>query len=133
MILRQLAKIGYIRKNKIAIEIIRNIELIYFLKKEKIKEQQNIIFEKLEGNKRLDPFIKYLKNILFKMDYSLYNYEDLFTLNNVDLNKIYTEKIYLTNNICESVKGKISYYLPKKSTNNVDFVKQVLINYLLNL
>lgn len=32
------------------------------------------------------------------------------------------EKLYLTNNICESINSKINLYLPKKVTSNSDFV-----------
>ena len=86
------------------------------------KTQQKIILDKWINNEKFTSFIKYLKNFLSKIDYSLYNYEEIFKLNNKDLNSKWTEKIYLTNNICESVNGKINYYLPKKSTNNLDFV-----------
>ena len=52
MIYRKLYKIGYTKKklNKTTVEIIRNIELICFLNKDKIKEQQNLIIEKLNHN-----------------------------------------------------------------------------------
>jgi hypothetical protein len=65
MIKRQLYKIGYSKKklNKSAIEILRNIELICFLNKNKIKIQQNIIIDKLKEKKKFKPFIKYLKLI----------------------------------------------------------------------
>ena len=32
------------------------------------------------------------------------------------------DKIYFTNNICETIHSKINYYLPKKSTNIKDFI-----------
>ena len=59
--------------NKTAVEIIKNIELICFLNKDKIKEQQNLITEKLNHNGKFTPLIKYLQKYLFKLDYSLYN------------------------------------------------------------
>lgn len=34
-------------------------------------------------------------------------------------------KIYFTNNIVENINSKINYYLPKKITNNVDFVNSI--------
>ena len=39
--------------------------------------------------------------------------------------------MYTTNNIIESIKSKLNYYLPKKVTNNYSFIKsitKVLIN-----
>ena len=34
-------------------------------------------------------------------------------------------KIYLTNNISESINQKLNFYLPKRATNNKDFVVSV--------
>ena len=51
--------------------------------------------------------------------------KQILNLDNNNLNNLYTEVIYLTNNICESLNGKISYYLPKKPTNNWDFVAYI--------
>ena len=34
-------------------------------------------------------------------------------------------KIYITNNIVESINSKINFYLPKKVTSNIDFVKSL--------
>lgn len=51
------------------------------------------------------------------MDPPIYNYDDILNIdynNNTD-NK-YLEKIYLTNNIMESINAKINFYLPKKPT-----------------
>ena len=108
--------------NKTEIEIIRNIELICFLNKDKLKDQQKIIIDKLNNNEKFKPLLKYLQKYLFKQDYSLYNYEQILNLVSNNLNILCTERIYLTNNIFESLNGKIIYYLPKKSTNNLDFV-----------
>ena len=41
------------------------------------------------------------------------------------------EKLYLTNNVCESINSKINFYLPKKATSNYDFINaltKVFIN-----
>ena len=91
---------------KYSLEIIRNIEIICFLNKQSIKKQQELIIEKLKNNDKLIEFVKYLKKYLFKIDYSLYNYEDY--LKNYDLktdsNK-YLERIFLTNNVNESLNS----------------------------
>ena len=34
-------------------------------------------------------------------------------------------KFYFTNNIVENINSKFNYYLPKKITNNVDFVNSI--------
>lgn len=41
------------------------------------------------------------------------------------------EKLYKSNNICESINSKLNYYLPKRATNNNYFLKslgKVLLN-----
>ena len=47
----------------------------------------------------------------------------------------YLNKFYTTNNIVESINSKLNYYLPKKSTNNIDFLNSItklLSNSILN-
>ena len=44
------------------------------------------------------------------------------------MNKI---KIYLTNNIVETIHGKLNYYLPKHITNPFNFINSIN-NVLLN-
>ena len=124
MIKRKLFNIGICKKklNKKAIEILRNIEIICFLEPKNIKKQKEIILEKLDNKEVYIPFIKYLKSYLFKLDYSLYNYYEFINIKNDINNKRCNDKIYLTNNICESINAKINYYLPKKLTSNIDFV-----------
>jgi len=39
--------------------------------------------------------------------------------------------IYLTNNIAENINGKLNYYLPKRITNENNFIKSVN-NILIN-
>ena len=44
---------------------------------------------------------------------------------------LYLENLYTSNNICESINSKLNYYLPKRTTNNYDFIKsngKVLLN-----
>ena len=87
-----------------------------------MNKQQKIIIDKLNNNEKFKHLLKCLQKYLFKLDYSLYNYEQILNLVSNNLNILCTERIYLTNNIFESLNGKIIYYLPKKSTNNLDFV-----------
>ena len=80
------------------------------------------ILDKLKDNEKLTKFKEYLKNHLFKLDYSLYNYEDIIKLIKDDEDNKVMNKIYFTNNICETINSKINCHLPKKSTNIKDFI-----------
>ena len=61
------------------------------------------------------------------MDLSLYNYEDILNIvSNDNSDNKYLEKLYLTNNIIESLNAKINFYLPKKPTNNADFINCII-------
>ena len=61
MIRKNLTKTGLckVKMNKKSIEILRNIELICFIKKENIKKYKEIILKKLKGKAKLDSFVKY--------------------------------------------------------------------------
>ena len=84
MIRQHLLKTGICNKklNKLAIEIIRNLQILCFIKKENINKFKDIIINKLQNNDILKSFIKYLKNYLFKIDPSIYNYENFIISNN---------------------------------------------------
>ena len=125
MVRKQLVKTGLIKSklNKYSIEILRNIEILCFIKKASIKKLQDIILNKIKTNIRLKPFCSYLTNYLFKLDYKTYNYEDYLKYfdDNNDNNK-YMDKIYFTNNVIESLNAKINSYLPKKIPYNNEFI-----------
>lgn len=109
--------------------------ILCFLKKENIKQFQKVIINKISTDAKLKLFLKYLENYLFKLDPSLYNYENLITYKNNNENK-YIDKLYLTNNVVESINAKLNYYLPKKSTDNNTFITsitKVLINNIINI
>ena len=77
-----------------------------------------------------------MKKFLFKLSPKIYNYSELINhfKNNNNYNT-FLEKLYTTNNISESLNAKISLYLPKKSTNNYNFVNSlsnVLCNQLID-
>ncbi len=73
----------------------------------------------------MNKFIKYLKNFIFKLDPSIYNYSKLIEYFQKDNSNKYLEMLYTTNNICESMNSKLNFYLPKKATNNSSFIKSV--------
>ena len=62
----------------------------------------------------------------------MYNYSVLLNYKkNNENKKTYLDKFYITNNIAESLHGKINYYLPKSSTTPEMFIismKKILIN-----
>ena len=128
MVKNKLSKVGIFKKkmNKLSIEIITNIELLCFINLENIKEFQNIIIKKLESYEKINGFINYLKKYILKIDPNVYNYSQLiehFKIENEE-NK-FLDKLYTSNNICESLNSKISLYLPKKVTDNYNFVSSL--------
>lgn len=73
----------------------------------------------------MNKFIKYLKNFIFKLDPSIYNYSKLIEYFQKDNSNKYLDMLNTTNNICESINSKLNFYLPKKATNNSSFIKSI--------
>ena len=138
MIRGKLQQIGQCKKklNRYNVEIISNIELLCFINMEKIKEFQKIILEHLKSDKNMTKFIRFLTNYLFKLNPQIYNYSELINYFKSKDNMLYLENLYTSNNICESINSKLNYYLPKRTTNNYDFIKSIgkvlLNNKILN-
>ena len=63
----------------------------------------------------------YLKNYWFKKNNNIYNFSDF--IKKYSNEKKYMNKIYITNNIVESIHCKINYYLLKHITNAFYFLK----------
>ena len=93
---------------------IKNIELLCFIDIKKIPKFKNIILEKIKDDTNIKLFYNYLKNYLFKLNPKIYNYVDLINYFKEDNNNLFLNKLYATNNICESINSKINYFLPKK-------------------
>ena len=132
MIARRLKSAGFFKKklNKKAVEIIRNLELLVFLDKKNIIDFESIIIKEISKIKNSSKFINYLKNYIFKIINNGYNYSKIIN-EYLEGNNRSIEKLYLTNNICESINSKINFYLPKRVTSNYDFVNtlsKVFIN-----
>ena len=69
---------------------------------------------------------------MYDKNADLYNYSSIlkYKRDNEDLNK-YLERLYITNNISESLHGKINFYLPKHlatALNLIDAIKKVLLD-----
>ena len=72
-----------------------------------------------------------MKKFLFILSPKIYNYSELINHFNKNNHNVFLEKLYTTNNISESLNAKIYLYLPKKFTNNYNFVNS-LSNVLCN-
>jgi ribosome maturation protein Sdo1 len=106
MIRHKLEKLHLCTKkvNQQILEIIRNIELLCFIKIEKIKAYKKIIIEKLNQDNKYNKFINYLNKYLFKMDPNIYNYDKLINYKKEQHNNKYLEYLYTTFNVVESYK-----------------------------
>ena len=87
--------------------------MLGFINIGKIKDFQKIILDKLDTYQNLSRFIKYLKSYLFKLSPNIYNYSEYPIFWKRKWN-IFLDKLYTTNNICESLNSKFAFYLPKK-------------------
>jgi hypothetical protein len=108
------------------IEIINSIELICVININKIDDYKKFLLKELSKNNKLN---NYLKNFWFTKNNKEYNFSEFIEKYKKDKNKI--KMIYLTNNIVESINSKLSYYLPKRITNEYNFIKSIN-NILIN-
>ena len=113
--------------NKGSLEILRKIELLCFIKPKNIKKFFEILKNNLNNNTKQNPLFDYIRKSYVKKNPVLYNIS--FILDDAkDKDKEryrYLQKIYLTNNIEESINLTINYNLPKKITTNNDFITAV--------
>ena len=66
-----------------------------------------------------------MNNYLFAIEPEIYNYNNIIDyIKELNVTS-FMEKLFLTNNICESINSKINYNLPKKNTNNYIFVNSI--------
>ena len=111
--------------NKMAIEILRNIELLCFIKPKNIKKFSEILKENLNKNERHKKLYQYVYNYYIKKKPEIYNYSFIIDYTKDKSKEKYLKKLYLTNNIEESMHSKINFYLGKKSTTNNMFINAV--------
>ena len=57
--------------------------------------------------KKLTKFVRYLNNYIFKLVPNIHNYAKLISLNKEKNEKKFLDKLYTTNNICESLNSKL--------------------------
>ena len=121
----KLHKLGLYNKklNKETFTIIKNIELICFLDIDKVDKFKSFIIETINTKPKYKKFINYLNNYWFKKNNRIYNYSEFFSKYKND--NLALNKIYLTNNIVESIHGKLNYYLPKHIANNQNFINSL--------
>ena len=150
IIMRKLKKYKIYKKRltKRASEIIHNCEILCFIKKENIGNFFNIIKNNLSNLKEEKLFIKYLEKNWIHKNKDLYNYsgliEDILKCKNLFINKKGKEnsdnilfsnikslnKVFFTNNICESMHGKIANHLPNRFISKERFIET--LNYIIN-
>ena len=82
MLIRKLSNLGFKKKklNKQLIEIIRNIQILVFLKKEKIQDFEKIILNEINKFDDISKFRKYLQKYIFKIINEGYNFEKLMNI-----------------------------------------------------
>ena len=109
------------RLTKKNIELLRNIQMICFINPVYLKQYSEFLKKNLKSDEE-QKFYKYVHNNLISKDYKIFNY--YLILKNKD-NKYLLPHIYLTNNIAESLHGKISKLIPKNKMSCNDFLNVV--------
>ena len=99
----------------------KNIELICFISEERSEGFKKFIIDKLIKSNINKSFIDYLQNFWFKKNISNYNYS--YFIEKFKENDTALKKLYLTNNILESLHSKINYNLPHSIPNKYNFIK----------
>ena len=127
MIRSKLASEGLSKKkfNKLGLEFLRNIEMLCFIKLDKIEEFKKIILNKMNEYNGYAKFKNYIKKYLFKINPKIYNYGELIEYFKNINNDNFLYKFHSTNNICECINSKLSYYLPKENTSNLNFINSI--------
>jgi len=124
--------------NKRSIEILRNLEILSFLDKNRIAKFYNSLKDEISNNENEKNLMIYIEKYWLKKYKDLYSYgeliKDIINLKNNYINNegsIQSEnnlisklksldKVYFTNNICETIHSKISKYLVMEILLKVD-------------
>ena len=123
---------------KRSIEILRNLEILSFLDKNRIAKFYNSLKDEISNNENEKNLMIYIEKYWLKKYKDLYSYgeliKDIINLKNNYINNegsIQSEnnlisklksldKVYFTNNICETIHSKISKYLVMEILLKVD-------------
>ena len=123
---------------KRSIEILRNLEILCFLDKNRIAKYYNSLKDEISNNENEKNLMIYIEKYWLKKYKDLYSYgeliKDIINLKNNYINnegsiqsennlisKLKSlEKVYFTNNICETIHSKISKYLVMEILLKVD-------------
>ena len=99
--------------NKESLEILKNIEIICFLNKDKVKDYQNYLLNKLKSFENIQGLNTLLTNFWFKKPIEMYNYSKLLCGgdNSLILENKYLDRFYFTNNVAESIHHKLNLCL----------------------
>ena len=106
--------------NKECTEILKNIELISFIKKNRIESYKKFINDKLKNMQDYKEFLKYLNSYWFKKPDNEYNFSDILQKFEGNIDNLNT--FYFTSNITESIHAKINYYLPRHISSEYNFI-----------
>ena len=116
------------RITKYSYEIIKNIELIAFIKPFMINDYINFLKLHLKKDKEKDLF-EYLDKNWFSRDINEYNYYEILDNNNL---KETLPHFFATNNVAESLHSKMNQYLPNNKISNTNFIlsiRNIISNY----
>ena len=127
MVRKKLYESGIFKKkfNRNGYEILSNIEILCFIDMNNIDKFKKIIIDNLKKYDKIDNFIKYLNNYLFKLPHQIYNYSQLIKYFAEKNDLRFINKLYTTNNIVESINSILAFNLPKRVTQNIDFIKSI--------
>ena len=99
--------------NKSAIEILRNIELICFIKPNNIKKFSEILNENLNKNEKNKKLYQCIYDYYTKKNPEIHNHSFIIDYAKDKNKEKYLKKLYLTNNIEESMHSKINILIKK--------------------
>jgi hypothetical protein len=104
-------KISNKKFNRKAIEILRNVELLCFMKPRNINKFADILKLNLNSKEKYKELYEYINEYYIKKNPKLFNFSFIIDYSKNNNKENYLKKLYLTNNIEESIHSKIYFYL----------------------
>ena len=97
---------AYVKKmNKKLYTILKNIEIICFINFDKVDKYKTFLIENISKKEKYKKLCSYLKNYYFIKINNIYNFSNFIKKYGNDFK--YMNKIYLTNNIVETIHCKL--------------------------